>query len=1072
MNQKENDKEQIQGFDYRFASFIYKWRWPLSLVVLFLIVGTLVTGVGRIGQVTSSIIKIGDISNGSGAIEPQVFDPSLDVWFPADDEAVDTYYEIEDRFIAEDYVMVAFEVKDNEYGAFSRQSLSTIARLTERFLTIPGVRHVRSLTYNPWIRWGTIEDDSGSESGLIISDLVEGDPKDLTNHQIIERMVAVLGARRTAEKIGESRVRAVLGANVDFDNHIGEPLLLDAIIDETGTTTAIQIQVVRPKIDRETLASVVQDKTDEHELALTSNLYAVQYQRAALRGIEHFLRLEAGLAKRTPEYSKLAAWVNAMPEGAEKAAGLLALKDPTKNFMQDGSGNLIRKYFEYDKSPAGGYVDSSDPASPVEAPAGFQPKSLSPYIYHLGGIPAFERNFEISGKADAKYLPLMFLVIAVGLLIVFRSVAGLVVPMVVVFASIMGMVGSIFIVGKLFNNLTAMSPNMLTAIAIADAVHLVAAWSALRTRFDNKKDLIIEVLRKNALPVFLTSVTTAVGFYSLLLSQQQPVRDLAVAMGFGTLIAYVLSMTLVPLLLSFFPHKRKKAKTIKTGLVGFFTRERSEKMASNIVRFRKPIVVVSCIVTVVALVGLFRVQINADIRNMFPDDNKVMVDLKWIENHLGGVGDLEIVFNGVQGSQDAQELTMKETERLAELHLNKIGAEKGVPGFQSLTSLEEKELARLQSKESSWNASRIGVSPEFLMLVEGFEARLRQEMSNPNSPLRFITDLTSPLDILRKIHQVQNENKASFYRVVRESDVPEHARQEVLAFDDITEEWSFTPRQDASTLAAQYYLQYESGARPGENLATQLSLDRKHFRMQGRVLLRSTLEKEAIFGRIQEIAKREFPKLTVQAGTSEAISDMAVSGKQTLLDRAGMVIAIGFTKSITVALLVITLLIGLIFRSVRLALVSLLPNVFPIFLPLSVFGLLGIILDGPAIVVTSVALGVCVDDTIHFFTKYVQATKQGKSSQEAIAYVFQESGGALTITTLILVIGFSTLLLSSFSPNFLMGALATIMITLAWFADFIVTPAVLTITARDGKSKGISHNKAMKPRETIQADRL
>ena len=115
------------------------------------------------------------------------------------------------------------------------------------------------------------------------------------------------------------------------------------------------------------------------------------------------------------------------------------------------------------------------------------------------------------------------------------------------------------------------------------------------------------------------------------------------------------------------------------------------------------------------------------------------------------------------------------------------------------------------------------------------------------------------------------------------------------------------------------------------------------------------------------------------------------------------------------------------------------------------------------------ALGVCVDDTIHFFTKYVQASKQGKSSQEAIAYVFQESGGALTITTLILVIGFSTLLLSSFSPNFLMGALATIMITLAWFADFIVTPAVLTITARDGKPKGVSVNKSMKPCETETA---
>ena len=103
------------------------------------------------------------------------------------------------------------------------------------------------------------------------------------------------------------------------------------------------------------------------------------------------------------------------------------------------------------------------------------------------------------------------------------------------------------------------------------------------------------------------------------------------------------------------------------------------------------------------------------------------------------------------------------------------------------------------------------------------------------------------------------------------------------------------------------------------------------------------------------------------------------------------------------------------------------------------------LLDGPAILVSSIALGVCVDDTIHFFTKFARAQARGEDARRSLIYALTESGAAITITTVVLIIGFGTLLLSDFAPNFQMGFLAAVMIALAWVADFVVTAAVLSL---------------------------
>lgn len=1026
----------------RFAVFVYRFRWVLSAVVLVLCATAVGLGGAKVAGFTEDLGALGDTTNGAGAAPPLVFDPRMDLWFGSKDEAVATYREIEDRFVAEDYVMVALEHDEHELGVFDPEVLRTVARLTERFLEIPGVRHVRSLTSNPWIRWGEIEDEFGTEEGLLISDLFEDDPASYTEDELIERMVAVLGAERVAERIGEERVRAVLGADADFADYIGEPLLLGTILDETGTTTAIQIQVLRPLVDEDVLEETFGD-SDRAEVART--LYAVQAQRASLRGIEHVMRVEQGLAFPTREYERLEAWIESLPDGDEKEALRFEFSNPNRNFMANADGELVRKFHEYD-DVGGAWVDSTDPANPITAPAGFEPVPLSDYEFHTGGVPLFEFNFEQVGMSDSKYMGAMFLVIALLLFIVFRNAVGVVAPMAVVFGSVATMVGVVFAAGDLFNNMTIVAPNMLTAVGIADAVHLVASWALLRHKFADKAELIVEVVRRNALPVFLTSVTTAVGFYSLTISEMVPVAMFGYTTGFGALVAYVLSMTFVPAILSLVPHREVRPESERRS---FIATGWERGLSHWIFQRRGKIVVLASVLLVVSLVGTARLRIDSDFRTMFPDDNPVISDFNWIESRMGGLGDLEIVFDGA-GDSPVGFGPDEETE-LADLRLRRIVEERGLGGLSELTAPEEARLAELERHEDAWMSERVSVSAAFLEELDRFETRLRVDMADPESPLNVMTDLTSPLDILRRMHQVQNENRAAFYRVPTEADVPEELREEVVSYDEWTEQWMHLPAQSASTMAAQYYLQYENGARPGENLATQMSMDRAQFRMQGRIVQAPSQKTVQAARLIEEIARAEFPTLGARlaGGPSTAGPELNVSGKMLLFARTNRIFTIGFVKSVSIALVVITILIGFIFRSVRIALVSLIPNMLPILIPLSFFGLFGIDLDAPAIFVASVALGVCVDDTIHFFTKFMAARRRGDTVEEAVQYTFETAGLAITLTTVILVIGFGTLMLSDFAPNFMMGTLAALMIALAWLADLIVTPAVLSYVHTD-----------------------
>jgi predicted RND superfamily exporter protein len=146
----------------------------------------------------------------------------------------------------------------------------------------------------------------------------------------------------------------------------------------------------------------------------------------------------------------------------------------------------------------------------------------------------------------------------------------------------------------------------------------------------------------------------------------------------------------------------------------------------------------------------------------------------------------------------------------------------------------------------------------------------------------------------------------------------------------------------------------------------------------------------------------------------------------------------------SVALVLISFILIFALRSVKIGLISLVPNLAPAAMGFGLWGLLYGQVGLGLSIVAGLTLGIVVDDTVHFLSKYLRARReQGMNSQDAVRYAFHTVGVALLVTTIVLVAGFLVLSQSTFKLNSDMGLLTSITIALALLADFIFLPPLL-----------------------------
>ncbi len=235
-------------------------------------------------------------------------------------------------------------------------------------------------------------------------------------------------------------------------------------------------------------------------------------------------------------------------------------------------------------------------------------------------------------------------------------------------------------------------------------------------------------------------------------------------------------------------------------------------------------------------------------------------------------------------------------------------------------------------------------------------------------------------------------------------------------------------------LASQFFLLYELSLPLGLDLTDQINIDKSATRVAVNVDRMSTGEIKELDGRAQTWLAANAPPSMAAAGTGTIMMFAHISEHNIRSMLGGTALAVA----------VIALCLAAALRSPKLGLISLMPNAFPALLGFGAWGLVVGQVGLAASVVAVMTLGIVVDDTVHFLSKYLRARRErGLDPAGAVRYAYQTVGAALAATSFVLVAGFLVLAQSTFRMNWELGWLCAITIAFALAADFLFLPALL-----------------------------
>ncbi|MEM7293321.1 MAG: MMPL family transporter [Pseudomonadota bacterium] len=555
------------------------------------------------------------------------------------------------------------------------------------------------------------------------------------------------------------------------------------------------------------------------------------------------------------------------------------------------------------------------------------------------GVVMMNQAFPEATQLDFEEIyPVMLLIFVVGLFVFLRSVSGVLTTIVIIFMSVMMAMGTAGWLGIKLTPPSASAPIVILTLAVADCVHvLVTMLHNLRTGM-TRNEAIVESLRINFTPVFLTSVTTAIGFLSMNFSDAPPFRDLGNIVAIGVIYAFALSVTFLPAVMAVVPMRIKVDEPNKIRTM--------DRIADFVIAKRRPLFWVMGALIIATAAFIPKNELNDVFVEYFDESVPFRAKTDYITDNLSGMYFIDY---------------------------------------------------SLDAKESS------GISePEFLNQLEMFERWLQEQPE--------VIHVNSYSEVMRTLNKNMHGDDQSYYKLPEERE-----------------------------LAAQYLLLYEMSLPYGLDLNNQINVDKSATRMQVTLETLSTVDTLAFEKRVFNWMEENTPALT-SYGASPTL----------MFSHIGMRNIISMLSGTSIALILISGLLIFALRSLKFGLLSLIPNLAPAAVAFGVWaivvGQVGLALS----VIVAMTLGIVVDDTIHFLSKYLRARREkGLEPEDAVRYAFSTVGVALFVTTVVLASGFMAMAQSTFELNASMGLLTAITITLALIIDFLFLPPLLMLVERN-----------------------
>ncbi len=562
-------------------------------------------------------------------------------------------------------------------------------------------------------------------------------------------------------------------------------------------------------------------------------------------------------------------------------------------------------------------------------------------IYVTGAL-MFDNAFSEATRDDMKSLiPLMLLVLVAIIGIALRSYTGTIATLIIILMSMVTGMGLAGWLGIALTTGSGIAPTIILTLAVADSVHIMASVYQQMSLGKKKLEAVSESLRINLQPVFLTSITTTIGFLTMNFSDAPPFRDLGNIVAMGVVAAFFYSILFLPSILLILPIKVRN-----TTVSGKEFCHSCNRLADFIISRRAPVFWIMSLIIAVLVSGMVRLELNDNFLKYFSRKYEIRRATDFMQENLRG-------WDIIEYSLDS-----------------------GEPG---------------------------GIhQPEYLSIVEEFTQWYRKQ---PN--VTFVSTITDTFKIL---NQNMHGDDPNFYTI-----------------------------PDSRELAAQYLLLYELSLPFGRDLNNRINVDKSATRFI--VFLKNTTARDqrAMDARAREWLKNNGPPHMFTYGSGLSIIWAHIS-KRNIESMLGASFG---------ALIIISALLILALRSFRLGIISLIPNLAPAFMAFGIWGMLigqvGLALS----VIVSLTLGIVVDDTIHFLSKYLRARREENMDPvHAVRYAFNTVGTAMWVTTVALVAGFSVLTISGYNVNAQMGLLSAVTISLALLLDFFFLPALLLMMDR------------------------
>ncbi len=552
---------------------------------------------------------------------------------------------------------------------------------------------------------------------------------------------------------------------------------------------------------------------------------------------------------------------------------------------------------------------------------------------YLTGMVIMNNSFpEVSIHDQKTLVPIMLAVVLLTLVLLLRSVTSTLGTFLVIIFTILSAMGLAGWLGIALTPPSASSPTVILTLAVADCVHVLVTFLHAMRRGADKTSAMVESIRINLQPIFLTSLTTVIGFLSMNFSDAPPFRDLGNIVAIGVTIAFIMSVTFLPAFVLVLPVRVKPGTERNTRFV--------DRFADFVVARRTPLFWGMGIVVLTLVSFVPKNELNDEFVKYFDESVAFRVATEFATENLTGLYTIDY---------------------------------------------------------SLGNGENGGINePEFLQDVERFANWYRQQPG--------VLHVNTLTDIMKRLNKNMHGDDEAWYRL-----------------------------PDSRELSAQYLLLYEMSLPYGLDLNNQIDIGKSATRLT--VTMESVSSNELL--ETENLAQEWLHENAPYMKSSGASPSMmfAYIGQRNIRS---------MLTGTSIALVLISLILIFALRSVKIGLISLVPNLAPAAMGFGLWGLLYGQVGLGLSVVAGLTLGIVVDDTVHFLSKYLRARReQGLSSQDAVRYAFHTVGIALLVTTLVLIAGFMVLHQSAFKLNSDMGLLTAITIGLALIADFIFLPPLL-----------------------------